>query len=186
MSQRMEKGGSCERQSALIEMNVAWLEQALDLLDRLDDETYTASPRELAPHRAGSHLRHIVEFYECFLNGLAAAHVDYDARQRDQFVEQSRGAAAVKIRRIIERLRAEEVLRKDAILWVRMEDGAASGIEDCYLISSTGRELQTLSSHTIHHFALISATLRSLGFSVDSDFGMAPSTLRYLKAARVA
>jgi hypothetical protein len=51
--------------------------------------------------------------------------------------------------------------------------------EDVYLISSIGRELQALSSHTIHHFALIAITLRLHGFDVDQDFGMSPSTLRY-------
>jgi hypothetical protein len=50
------------------------------------------------------------------------------------------------------------------------------------MISSTGRELQTLSSHTIHHFALIAMTLRVLGHKVDRDFGMAPSTLRYMSS----
>jgi hypothetical protein len=167
-------------------MNITWLRQALELLARLDDKTYTTSPPELIPHRAGSHLRHIVEFYECFLSGLPGAHIDYDARKRDPFVEQSRAAAAVKINTIIDRLGSEEILRTDSFLWVRMEDSAAIGMEDGFLISSTGRELQVLSSHTIHHFALISATLRSLGFHVDSDFGMAPSTLRYLRAAKVA
>ena len=42
------------------------------------------------------------------------------------------------------------------------------------------RELQVLSSHTVHHFALIAVTLRMHGVEMDPDFGMAPSTLRYL------
>ena len=46
--------------------------------------------------------------------------------------------------------------------------------------SSISRELQVLSSHTVHHFALIAMTLRMHGVEIDSDFGMAPSTLRYL------
>ena len=50
---------------------------------------------------------------------------------------------------------------------------------------SVSRELQVLSSHTIHHFALIAMTLRLHGIEMDPDFGMAPSTLRYL-ASRAA
>lgn len=186
MAERKSKNDVWMRQTTLIEMNITWLEQALDLLDRLDDHTFTASPREMAPQRVGSHLRHVVEFYECFLEGVQGAHIDYDARRRDPFVEQSRAAAAVKLHHIIDMLRSEQALRTDGVIWVRMEDSAAIGIHDTFLISSTGRELQVLSSHAIHHFALISATLRSLGFPVDSDFGMAPSTLRYLRAAKVA
>lgn len=163
-----------ERQSGLIEANVTWLRQALALLDELADKTYTASPRELEPHRAGSHLRHIIEFYECFLDGLEFAHIDYDARKRDVSIERSPEVAAAKIRSIINRLETDPLLRGDAIVWVRME---ASG---SFLTSSIGRELQVLSSHTIHHFALIAVTLRALGIGVDPNFGMAPSTLRYL------
>ncbi|MEO8658169.1 MAG: hypothetical protein ABI693_06850 [Bryobacteraceae bacterium] len=176
-----QRSSSVDRQQALIGMNTMWLEQALELLSQLDDTTYTAVPRELAPHRAGSHLRHIVEFYECFLDGVESAHVDYDARRRDPFVEQSRAAAELKIRRIMERLKSEPEIMRDCVIWVRMEDAGATGLTDPFMLSSVSRELQVLSSHTIHHFALISATLRALGVYVDSDFGMAPSTLRYLK-----
>jgi len=52
--------------------------------------------------------------------------------------------------------------------------------------SSVSRELQVLSSHTIHHFALIAMTLRLHGVEMDPDFGMAPSTLRYLAHAAEA
>ena len=51
---------------------------------------------------------------------------------------------------------------------------------DVWLVSSIGRELQALSSHTIHHFALIAITLRLHGVEVSPDFGMSPSTLTYL------
>ena len=54
------------------------------------------------------------------------------------------------------------------------------------MTSSIGRELQALSSHTIHHFALMAMTLQALGFQLDRDFGMAPSTLRYQAAKREA
>jgi hypothetical protein len=52
--------------------------------------------------------------------------------------------------------------------------------------SSISRELQVLSSHTIHHFALIAITLRMHGVEMDPDFGMAPSTLRYLASKSTA
>ena len=39
-----------------------------------------------------------------------------------------------------------------------------------------------LSSHTIHHFALIGITLRESGLAVDPDFGVANSTLRNCEA----
>ena len=162
----------------LIETNVRWLRQALVLLERLDDLTYAASPRGMEPHRAGGHLRHVVEFYQTFINGLATPHIDYDARRRDTAIENSRVAAGAAIRSIIRYLENSPFVRADGILWVRMEDAEAAG--GGFLASSVARELQVLSSHTIHHFALIAVTLRAHGVTLDPDFGMAPSTLRYL------
>jgi len=160
---------------ALIETNIRWLRQALALLDRVNDRAYADPPAGFAPHRAGGHLRHILEFYQCFLDGISTLHIDYDSRPRDRAVEVSRAAAAATIRSLVLRLESSPDLRCDATLWVREEDG------DQFLESSLNRELQVLSSHTIHHFALLALTLRLHGLEMDPDFGMAPSTLRYLR-----
>jgi uncharacterized damage-inducible protein DinB len=179
-------GNLVERHKLLVETNILWLRQAQELLGQISDSAYATSPPALAPHRVGGHLRHILEFYECFLDGLAYSHIDYDARKRDLAVEKNRHAALAKIRSIMQALESESRLREDSIVWVRMEDAEASDIAEPFMTSSIGRELQTLSSHTIHHFALIAVTLRMLGYEVDRDFGMAPSTLRYLSSKRQA
>ena len=173
------------RRNALIGTNVRWLRQALRLINRLDDAAYATSPAGMAPHRAGGHLRHIIEFYQAFLDGAESFHIDYDARRRDPEIERSRAAAASAIRSIIRSLEASPALRFEAIVWVRMEDARPAAIREPYMESSISRELQVLSSHTIHHFALMAMTLRLHGVEVDSNFGMAPSTLRYL-ASRTA
>jgi hypothetical protein len=169
-----------QRREDLITVNIGWLRQAEALLDRISDAAYTAVPAGLAPHKAAGHLRHVLEFYECFLAGLADSHIDYDARKRDLSVETSRQAAQLRIRALIHALKNEPALRTDCVVWVRVEDSAGSRVPESFLVSSVGRELQVLSSHTIHHFALMAMVLRALGVPVDSDFGMAPSTLRYL------
>lgn len=165
----------------LVQVNIGWLRQALALLDQMDDEMFSTSPSGLAPHRAGSHLRHVLEFYQCFLDGLATSRIDYDARKRDELIERRRQSATTSIRSIISLLEEVSSFEEDWELAVRMENAD----EDVYLISSVGRELQALSSHTIHHFALIAITLRLHGFDVDQDFGMSPSTLRYQAAKLV-
>jgi hypothetical protein len=168
-----------ERQKALIRMNIGWLRQALDLLVVIGEEDFATTPKGMAPHRVSGHFRHIVEFYECFLDGLACSHVDYDSRQRDPSIERSRQAAMARIRTLIARLETAPALLGDAILFVRVEDAEALGLRDPFLMSSVARELMTLSSHTIHHFALIAMALRGHGVSVDANFGVAPSTLSY-------
>ncbi len=165
--------------TALLDVNKRWLRQALDLLGRIDQRRFSMCPQGLAPHRVCSHLRHVVEFYECFLDGLESTHIDYDARKRDLFIESSPSAAATRICSVVDRLENEPALQFDNVLFVRIEDADGLHLADPYLMSSVGRELMTLSSHTIHHFALISMTMRSHGIAMDPDFGMAPSTLRH-------
>ena len=166
------------RQSALITTNIRWLRQALRLLERLDDSVYSSTAPGFGPHRVGAHLRHILEFYQCFLDGLDGSHIDYDSRRRDESIERSRHAASIAITSIIHALGAHA--EQERIVWVRMEDAEASGVANSFMESSISRELQVLSSHTVHHFALIAMTLRAHGVQIDPDFGMAPSTLRYL------
>jgi hypothetical protein len=175
-----------ERQSWLIHINIQWLRQAATLVESLSDTEYLAAPQTFAPQAVGGHLRHVLEFWECFLTGLGSAHIDYDARRRDLAVERSRPAAFERIESIIARLETEPALRGDSVIWVRVEDSAGTGVPEPFLISSVGRELQVLSSHTVHHFALIAMLLRALGVSIDRNFGMAPSTLRYLATRATA
>jgi hypothetical protein len=166
--------------SALIEINIRWLRQALALIATLDDTAYSTAPGELVPYRAGAHFRHIVEFYQSFINGLESLHIDYDARGREQALEQNRAAVSTAICNIIWSLDTSDALRQESKVWVRMEDAGASDIENTFMESSISRELQVLSSHTVHHFAMVAIALRFHGIDLDPEFGMAPSTLRYL------
>jgi len=168
------------RQSALIATNIRWLRQALRLLERIDERVYSTTAPGFPPHRAGAHLRHVLEFYQCFLDGMESSHIDYDGRRRDEAIERCRQTAALRIQSIIHALETCAELRQERIVWVRMEDAADSGVRDNFMESSLSRELQVLSSHTVHHFALIALTLRAHGEPMDPDFGMAPSTLRHL------
>ena len=152
----------------------------------LTEDTYRRSPASFFPHRVGGHLRHIIEFYECFLDGLESSHIDYDSRKRNISIENSRTEAMASIRSVIKRMRSSELIHADSILWVRMEDCDQEALDDRFLTSSPARELQVLSSHTIHHFALIAMTLTALGVPIDPDFGVAPSTLRYRERVEAA
>jgi hypothetical protein len=165
--------------TALVEMNLRWLSQALDLLELIEERHFRTPPKGFGTCRVSSQLRHVIEFYECFLDGLESVHIDYDARRRDGSLEASCRNAAERIQTLMERLVSEPALEFDNVLFVRMEDSDSTGLEDPFLMSSVSRELMALSSHTIHHFALIAMTLKAHGVHVDPEFGVAPSTLRY-------
>src|ERR1051325_9808644 len=92
------------RLGALIGTNIRWLRQALRLVERLDETASSQTAPGFAPHRAGAHLRHILEFYQCFLEGMDSSHIDYDSRRRDESIEHSRHTAAMAISSIIRAL----------------------------------------------------------------------------------
>lgn len=162
-------------QKLLVYQCVAVLRQGIDLIENLPDALFThCEAREKSS--VGAHFRHNLDFVTNFLRGLKTGKFDYNARERNLRVETERAFAALRFRQAVfelENLVPAELAKK---ILVRSET-----IEDLWCESSPARELEFLQSHTIHHYALISTKLKSLGFAVPKDFGVAPSTLEFWK-----
>lgn len=171
-----------ERQQALISHNVAVLDQGRDLVERLGPERYATAGRRAARSGVASHLRHCLDFYGCFLDGVEAGRIDYTVRARDERVERDAPFAAARIAHVASRLDALRAREANRDLLVRGEEGPdGSGAE--WTVSSAARELQFLMSHTIHHFAIVAMALRFEGHAVPEGLGVAPSTLAYWRRA---
>jgi hypothetical protein len=164
--------------AALVRLNIRLLRQAAELLETIDEAAFLTPPPNGGSCCVSSQMRHVIEFYECFLAGLDSVHIDYDARRRDPALEASRDAAVKRIRSLVRELSMHPALAFDNVLFVRAEDAEGLGLHDPFLMSTVSRELLALSSHTTHHYALIAMTLRLHGVSVQPDFGVAPSTLQ--------
>ncbi|HEY7543762.1 MAG TPA: DinB family protein, partial [Blastocatellia bacterium] len=134
-----------------------------------------------AKSTVGVHFRHCIDFYSCFAAGIDAGRINYDLRERNSAVETNRRAAIEKIESIIEALRglsAEDAGREVQVITEDSSDGRALD----WSRSSMKRELQFLLSHTIHHYAIVAASLRQRGIEPGEEFGVAPSTLRHWRA----
>lgn len=166
-----------DRINLLLTTNIALLQQGRSLLESIEPNIYTCRIEAMFSNRIGAQVRHILEFYECFLHGVPCSYIDYDARRRDPEVEASPQAAIRKLNTFIQRLSADGW--QDDFLRVRMEDAPPEHTISASLSSSVSRELQMLISHTVHHYALIAMALRILDVPVDPAFGVAPSTIRY-------
>jgi hypothetical protein len=158
----------------LVNANIALLQQGSEVLEAIEDRDYARSVPGIPTLRVGAHLRHVLEFYECFLEGLTSGVVDYENRRRDRRVETSRSAGLARIEELARGL--DRLVRFDRGKELRVYAEDAPGT---WLASTIGRELQVLSSHTVHHYALIAVTLQALGLRVHASFGVAPSTLRH-------
>ncbi len=160
--------------------NRGLLQQGVLMLERLSEALYAEPRGSWAP--VGAQYRHILEHYRSFFAGLPEGRVDYDARARDERIEKDRGAALLATRECLAALDALDGAA-DRPLEVQMDGGGGVERPD-WRPSSAGRELQFLCSHTVHHFALIKLLLEPTGPDLGIEFGVAPSTLAYQRAAR--
>lgn len=193
----------------LIRDNVAFLRQGAALLRAMSDEDFLRVRPPLYASNVGAHVRHVLDHYRQFLDGVVARAVDYDQRQRDATLETDRRCAIATLEALCRELRAlADPAAKhpgEAVLDVRMKTGVTAhtatpphthvanidapgiGAGDgggAVARSTIARELQFLVSHTVHHWALIAFMLRSEGLAVPEGFGISPSTLEYRHGLR--
>jgi len=166
--------------SPLANANIAALEQAIDLLGRINDAVYTHQDPRGTGSSIGRHLRHAIDHYERFFAGLDAGRINYESRNRDPQVEEVSGVACASLNGI----RASLAALREADEQRHLEVVVEAGNEPTRPIaaSTVRRELDFLLGHTVHHFALMAVTLRLQGVDPGREFGVAPSTLRYEQA----
>jgi hypothetical protein len=151
------------------------LRQGVALVEELDDTGYRSVEQKLSTSSIGAHVRHCIDHVQAFLGGVPEGRIDYDRRERDERVEVDREHASARLAETGERLGAV-VLDGVVRLRVRMD---APGGEGQWAGSTVERELQSLVSHTVHHYALIAILVRAQGRRTADGFGVARSTLDY-------
>lgn len=152
------------------------LQQLSDLLATIDEATFHHQSQLLPGGSIGTHVRHVIEFYECLFEGLEDRQIDYDSRKRNTDIESSpeRGACALDDL-LTNRWCALSGVSDDLHLSIRES-------EDQWRVSSVGRELCFASSHAMHHLALIGVLAREVGMTLPPEFGIARSTQSFLAA----
>lgn len=163
----------------LVEQNCRALADLSSLIDRLSDSDFVAPSDPCHGSSIGQQVRHIIEHGEAVI-AARDGEADYHHRSRDPGTEQSRANASLRLQRLMGALNElVEPAANDAPVQVRYSLADESGGEEVSLMSSVGRELMFLQSHTIHHMALIGIMARLQGSTVPTGFGVAPSTRRY-------
>ncbi|MEO7658592.1 MAG: hypothetical protein ABIV48_03165, partial [Pyrinomonadaceae bacterium] len=100
--------------------------------------------------------------------------IDYSTRQREIRIEQDRQFAIERLGYLIARFEALPSSQLDKPVYVRSEIN-----ESVWYASSSGRELEFLYSHTVHHHAMVAEKLKALDIDPPSDFGVSSSTLKF-------
>ncbi|MDW7747285.1 DinB family protein [Halomonas sp.] len=165
----------------LVEENLLTLAQLRSLVAGLAPERYRQAFGEHGRHTLGKHVRHIIDHYDALLEGLDRGEevIDYEQRRRDEALEQWPQQAASHLADIESRLSAlgSEPSSGSLTLAYPLDD------EGLFLASSLNRELAFLTSHSIHHMAIIALLAEQSGIHLPETFGVHPSTLRHWQRA---
>lgn len=165
--------------NSLVEENAHAIGQLVGLLDELPEQLYRQCFGSRKQHVIGKHVRHIIDHYSALLSATASAGslLDYENRDRDLLLETDRRAGRVRLSEISRQLRQGfEKPYLNEIVMRHNSDGQQQLVS-----SSVDRELVFLASHTVHHMAIIGMLAEQAGMEVSADFGVHPSTLRYLE-----
>lgn len=165
----------------LVKANIHFLDQAERLLIKVLDQDYGCAVESFYGSSLGQHMRHCLDHYRTFLVGLSQGKIDYDHRARSREVEVSTECALTEVCEIRNQLVGLLSSETPVGVMVKMDCGWSG--DDDWQLSTLGRELQFLVSHTVHHFAMISGMCGFLGVEMERGFGMAPSTLKHLETA---
>ncbi len=168
-----------QKDKTVVYSNIYFISQGIKLLERITDQMFTQNEGPHFKSGVGKHFRHIIDHYQSLLN-CDMTQINYDERKREERLENDRLYAIQKMDDLINDL--ESLGNKPDIFDAELRVYSNEGIDIeiiPYSISSVRRELQFLISHTVHHYALIAMILKSIGFNLPDDFGVAPSTLNY-------
>ncbi len=124
----------------------------------------------------GDHCRHILEFYQCLLEGESNK-VNYDERIRSTSLAQDKAYALCLIKEFQQRI---EQCDLDQIIFLSQTlEGESFKIE-----SNLKRELLYTLEHSIHHLAIMKIAIQQCfpEIKLMNHFGVAYSTIDYVEA----
>lgn len=153
----------------------ALLDQLFDLVGALTDDEYARKPVGVVESSVGGHVRHNLDHVRALLAGLSKGDICYDHRDRGTAVERDRVAAMDAILTLKRDLEAYPWGTGPSFL--SLSTLVAPDLPPQRVVTTVGRELAFVVSHTIHHNALIAVLVKLLGVRVPADFGYAPATV---------
>lgn len=170
----------------MIQTSLKNIHQLRQLLQKIPIEAYIYQSIWLSGASIGQHVRHVLEFYTCLLDGINRSSdaekvevpvVNYDKRARDFDIETNPDAALKSLKAICDGLLSNQ----NWLLELHIEGSLDPSTDtDFAIMSSFDRELLYNLDHTIHHQALIKVGLleQNLHHLLDESFGLAPSTIK--------
>jgi uncharacterized damage-inducible protein DinB len=164
--------------SNLTKFNIATLSKVLFLIEPLEN-IWIIKNKKFNNETIGRHVRHIIDFYLCFINDIDSNFINYDARKRNDKIESDIFFARNQIDKIIHFLKNRDL--EDHKVKVKMN----WSVSNLNFNSSCFRELMHVADHAIHHANLIQIIIQNefSNLAQKCDFH-SPSTLDAKKCAQ--
>lgn len=157
----------------VIQSSIHTLKKSEQILASLSNDQL--SDQSISPYYScvGSHIRHILDFYDCILDGLDSKNINLINRKRDELMHCNCDYALKNVTRVIALLEALEEYRFNDTYKVTDD----LGLGETEIEYSLGAALAQANSHAIHHYAIINYILDRLHITVeDTSFGYNPTT----------
>lgn len=153
-------------------------QQITDFLSIIKPSVYSQPLSIFNGSSVGQHIRHVIDFYLCLLNGINESTVDYDNRSRNAAIELDKEVAQTFINQISTQVKQLPIAKMVTVNSCFTPDCNTQSI---VIESSVGRELMYAYDHAIHHLAMIKIgmNVHFPDISIDKDLGVAPSTIKY-------
>lgn len=147
------------------------LQKLMTCINALDYNDYTSPIPLLGNSTIGEHTRHVIEFFQCLLDGYDVGAINYDTRKRDVMIQTNIDFALECTATVISEINKPN---KNLLLTSQLL------MEEESITTNYRRELHYNIEHCIHHQAIIKIGLLALGIiNVDKSFGVSNATLRY-------
>jgi hypothetical protein len=152
------------------------LNQLAESLSLLTDNEYTKKSMLLNGSSIGGHTRHVIELFQCLINGYENGLVNYEHRKRDLEIETNKKIACRLLTTIASAIHMpNKVLNLQGFY-------SESANEECAVDTNFYRELIYNLEHTIHHMALIRVAINEVStINLPENFGVASATMQYKK-----
>jgi uncharacterized damage-inducible protein DinB len=153
---------------------VRLLDELRTTIETLDDLAYADTPVGRRSGSIGAHVRHCLDHVAAFLEGMNDGVLSYDRRIRGPAVEVNRHATLDRIAAVTAALLDLDprLLQRPLRLDVQLDPTGTL----CSVVSTAGRELAYVISHTIHHNATMGVLLTEIGARLPERFGIAAAT----------
>ncbi|MDF1516371.1 MAG: DinB family protein [Lutibacter sp.] len=149
------------------------LHRGIQLLNCISDNEY--NNKTIAPYYSsiGIHTRHILDVFDCVLDGTESGNINLINRKRNELAENSTPHGIAYFEEILCRLKL--LKNGDFNKIVMVTDDLGLGIVSVNY--TLGGILIQAHSHAIHHFASVGYVISQLGIELpDIDFGFNPTT----------